>query len=81
MAGKLTFNNAGFRALRTDPAVQEEILRRAKAVAERAGEGFEAVSSDARNRARAAVVPVTVEAARKNARDNTLLHALDAGRD
>lgn len=80
MAGKLTFNRDAFRALRTDPKVQAEILRRAKAVAAAAGDGFEAVTSPPRNRARASVVPVTAEAAARNARDNTLLHALDAGR-
>ena len=80
MAAKVKLSNKAFRELRTSPAVRAEIMRRAEAVAAAAGDGFQAVESAPRNRARAAVVPVTVEAARKNARENTLLHALDAGR-
>ena len=80
MATKIKLSNAGFRELRKSPAVRAEILRRAEAVAAAAGDGFRAVESAPRNRARAAVVPVTAEAAARNARENTLLHALDAGR-
>lgn len=80
MAAKIRWNLPAFRKLRTDPAVQADILRRAEKIAEAAGDGFKAVQSPARNRARAAVVAVTPEAVARNARDQSLLKALDAGR-
>ena len=81
MAGKFKLNNAGFRALRTSAAVQADLAERAARVAEAAGEGFVVGDGEeARNRARASVIAATPAAAAKNARENTLLHALDAGR-
>ena len=85
MALRIVWNYRGsgnaFRALRLDPKVQADIARRAEAVADAAGEGFEAFpTTTPRNRARAAVVPVTAEAAVQNARENTLIRALDAGK-
>ncbi len=78
---RVKWNVSAFEALRKDPAVEADVHRRARAVADAAGEGFEAFPSiPARRRARAAVVPVTVEAQIRNARDNTLLRSLDAGR-
>jgi len=50
-------------------------------VADGAWDSFEAFpSTPAFKRARGAVVPVTYEAARRQARDNTLIRSLDAGR-
>ena len=74
-------NNKAFRELRTSEAVQADLAERAKWIAGAAGEGFEVADGEsARNRARASVVAVTPAAREKNARENTLLHALDAGR-
>lgn len=83
MAGKtrIKFNVKGFRELRTSPAVQADIRRRAERVAAAAGEGVEVLPvRTPRNRARALVGPVTSEAARRTARDNSLIRALQAGR-
>ena len=78
---RIDFDRGAFAALLKAPKVQADVHRRARAVADRAGGGFEAFPSvPARKRARAAVVPVTYEAARRQARDNTLIRSLDAGR-
>ena len=78
---KIKLNNAAFRALRTSEAVQADLAERAKRIAEAAGEGFAVGDGEsARNRARASVVAVSPAAREKNARENTLLRALDAGR-
>lgn len=78
---RLKFNVNGFRALRTDPKVVAEIRRRAQRVADAAGEGVEVLPAETpRNRARAVVGPVTGDAARRVAKDNTLLRALEAGK-
>lgn len=78
----LKFNyRSGFRALRTAPGVQADIKARAERVAEAAGEGVEVLPVvEPFSRARALVGPVTGEAARRVAEDNTLLRALEAGR-
>jgi len=81
MATRLKFNRAAFRALRTDPGVRADIADRAARVAQAAGEGVEVLPiQEPRNRARAIVAPVTADAARRVAQDNTLIRALEAGR-
>lgn len=77
---KLRWNMAGFRELRTSARVRADILRRARNVAAVAGDGYRADPSDTRNRARAAVVTDSDAAKADNARNQTLLRALDAGR-
>lgn len=78
---RLKLNNKGFRELRTNPKVGADLLRRAQDIADAAGDGYEAVQNpNPRNRYRAAVVPVTADAAIDNARHNTLLRAMRAGR-
>lgn len=79
---RIKFNIPGFRQLRIEPGVREDILRRAEAVAAAAGTGVEVLPvEEPRNRARVLVGPVTGEAARRIAPDNLLLRALEAGRD
>ena len=79
---RLKFNIAGFRALRIEPGVREDLLRRAEAVARAAGPGVEVLPvQEPRNRARVLVGPVTGEAARRIAPANLLLRALEAGRE
>ena len=41
MAVKIAWNRAGFEALVQHPAVQADIVRRAKAIAAAAGDGYE----------------------------------------
>jgi hypothetical protein len=69
----------GFRELRL--AAQPLVEQIAQDVAETAGEGYEALSTESpRNRARAAVVTADARAMADNARNQTLLRALDANR-
>ena len=78
---KVKLNLPSFRALRTSPEVEADLAERAARIAAAAGEGFVVADGESgRNRARAAVVAATPGARAKNARENTLLHALDAGR-
>jgi hypothetical protein len=78
---KFNYRN-GFRALRTAPGVRADILRRAQAVAAAAGTGVEVLPvQEPWSRARVLVGPVTPEAARRVAKDNDLLRALEAGRE
>ena len=79
---KIKWNLAGFRELRTDPAVEADILRRAQAVADACGDGFEAeLMAQSKTRARAIVKPVTYAARRQNSDENTILRSLDAAAD
>jgi hypothetical protein len=77
---KIKWNLAGFKALRKERGVMSDLIDRGQAIAAAAGDGVEAEPFTGRNRARVSVLTATVEAARKNARDNTLIRALDAGR-
>ena len=78
---KIKWNNPAFREIRTLPAVDADMQSRADRVAAAAGSGYEAKrTANPRNRARAAVVTTSYRAIRENARNNTLLRALDAGR-
>ena len=80
MATKIKFNSKAIGTLLKDPAVVADLERRAEAIADAAGEGYDAVSSEPHTRARAAVVTATLAARKDNAENNTLLRALQAGR-
>lgn len=81
MAVRLKFNSKAFRQLLTDPKVQADLLERAQAVAEAAGEGVEVLPVETpRRRAHVVVATQTDEAAKDNAEQNTLIRAIDAGR-
>lgn len=80
-------NKAGFAALRNSPEVMADLNRRATRIANAAGEGFAArldqrgsSSMSSRPRARASVGTTDAKSIRKNAKENTLMRALDAGR-
>lgn len=74
---KVTLNNQGFRELRTSPSARSLIRAEAQKVADRAGPGFEVLpEEDPRNRAHRVVAASNYSAARKNARENTLLRAV-----
>ena len=78
---RIEFRRAAFRELRTSEAAIADVTGRAEAVAAAAGDGFEVLPVQApRNRARALVGTTTYEAMKRNAEENTLLRALDAGR-
>lgn len=81
MAPKIKWNRDAFRQIRLLPEVAADVHDRARRVAEAAGNGYEAFpTADPRNRSRAAVVTTSRKAMRDNARNQTLLRNLDAGR-
>ena len=81
MAKKLKINAQGFKDVRTSPKVRDELLKRAKKIAEAAGgeaKGFK-VTELVLERNRAAVsVLTTGHALHSNRKHHNLLRALDA---
>ena len=74
---RIEFHDEGFRQVLKSPGVTAEVTRQARAVAARAGEGFEAeAGTGGQVRSRAFVRATTARAIRKNAKDATLLRAL-----
>lgn len=69
-----------FIALRHEPGVVADIDSRASRVAAAAGDGYEASSYGGAQRHRGSVMTKTPRAMVSNAKHNTLLKALDAGR-
>jgi cytochrome c556 len=80
MAVKVTIERKEIRALLRSPEVKRDLERRAKRIADAAGEGFEADSETGTNRARATVWTDTFEAMRAEATDRALTRSIDAGR-
>ena len=75
---KVVLHNAGFRALRTDPAIMDEIGRLTNGMADRAGDGYEVDGprvTGGRGRGHASVFTATPRAMVDNAKNNTLLTA------
>lgn len=87
MAGKvrIRFNYDQFAAFRKDSAINAELKRRAEAIAQRANElagiedGFVAVESEGKDRARWIVIAASKEAQRLEATNGCLTKALEAG--
>lgn len=79
----LRLNLAGGRALLNSAEVAADLMRRAEAIAsaaESAGDGEYAANLGRTDRARASVVTADAVATSHNAKHNTLLGSLDAGR-
>lgn len=82
MPVRVVLNLKGFDELRKSPSVMAELERRGRAIAARAGEGFESESAyEGRHRGRVQVYTATPEAMVAEATEHRLLRALDAGRD
>lgn len=79
---KVKFHYDGFDALRKDPAVEAELMRRGKAIADAAGgePDFIVISDPTPSRARVVVVTATAKAMAEEASNRTLTNALSAGR-
>ena len=77
---KIDFNMQGFEDLRRDPAVQADIDARTSRIADAAGDGYEPGSYQGRRRYRGSVITASYKAQRDNAKRQTLLRSLDAGR-
>jgi hypothetical protein len=84
MAGsvRIEINSAGIRELLKSPEVQNELGARADRIAAAAGgePDYEVEVIVGATRARASVRTTSFEAIRAEAKDRTLLSALDAGR-
>lgn len=77
---RVKLHKKGFTALRKDPALVADLEARAKAIASAAGDGYEPSSRSGKTRHRVSVITESYEAADDQAKNNTLLRALDAGR-
>lgn len=75
---RIKLNMAGFRELRNSPKVVADLTRRAEAVAASAGPGHKVDVNRGRDRARAAVITDTIDAAIDEAQDRNLTRAIDA---
>lgn len=80
MASKIKWRIPGFRELRLEPGVIDDLGERADRIASSAGAGYEASTFEGKNRGRASVITADFDAIRDNAKNQTLLRSLDAGR-
>jgi hypothetical protein len=80
MTVRIVLNRRGVRELLRSPEIQRDLRRRAEAIARVAGPGHEVDTQVGRNRARAAVITGTFEAAHNEATNRSLTRAIDAGR-
>ena len=84
MPSRVKFNRQGFKDLRNSPEVKAELLARAQQIAEAAGgedAGYKVTDLVLEKPRGAVSVMATGKAHYENRRRNTLLKALDAGRD
>lgn len=79
MAVKVKLNLRGLNALMTSPGVTAEVVRRARAMVQQAGENFEADIVPHRYTARAFVRPANA-AGRKEQADNAVLERVVGSR-
>ncbi|KIQ15335.1 hypothetical protein [Rhodococcus sp. MEB064] len=80
MATRFVWNIAEFQRIRKAPETEALIRGMTEAVASACGEGFEAQVTQGRSRVRGVVITTTPKAMVRNARDNTLVNNLSAGR-
>ncbi len=80
MGVTIKWNVPAFEEIRRDPSVKSDLAIRADRIAEAAGDGYESSSTEGATRSRASVVTTTYAAIRDNAKNNTLIRAVDAGR-
>lgn len=73
---KFELNSSGVSALLRSDEMQALLREKGKAVADRAGEGFELTVSPGQKRANATISTTNIKSRKKNAKDNTLLKAL-----
>lgn len=84
MARKFKLNQKAFQEIRKHPAVQADLLRRAKNIAAAAGgesKGYLVTELVLENNRSAVSVMATGHARNENRKRHTLIRAIDAGRD
>lgn len=80
---RIEWKRGAFRELRTLPAAMSELAQRGEQIARAAGDGYESSGprvTGGRGRGRVTVKTATSSARRREARDHSLLKALNAGR-
>lgn len=80
---RIQWKRGAFRELRTLPAAMSELAQRGEQIARAAGDGYESSGArvtGGRGRGRVTVKTATTSARRREARDHSLLKALNAGR-
>jgi hypothetical protein len=80
MGVTIKWNLDAFEEIRRAPSVKADLAGRAARIAAAAGDGYESSSAEGASRSRASVVTTTYAAIRDNAKHNTLIRAVDAGR-
>lgn len=78
--GRIVLLRKGMRQLLRSPEVLADLERRAKRIADVAGDGMEPSAMVGRNRARASVITGTEAAREAEAKGRSLTRAIDAGR-
>lgn len=76
----IKINRRAVRELMRSPEMEQDLARRARAIAAAAGDGHEIDLWIGRNRVRATVRAETFPARAREARDKSLTRAIDAGR-
>lgn len=77
---QIDWNIPAFEEVRRLSKVADELHRRAEAIAAQCGDGIEAERSSGKTRARSAVVTTTPRGMIRNAKRNTILSNINAGR-
>lgn len=80
MAVRLVLNFKAFNEIRTSPEVTAELKRRAGNIQAVCGDGYSVLDASGPTRARIHVATETPRAMASNAKHNTLISNLDAGR-
>ncbi len=78
---KIKWNLPAFEEIRRLPAVRRDLEQRAEDIADACGDGYVAESGEGKTRSRAAVITATPRAMRDNAKNNTIIKNVEAGRD
>lgn len=77
---KIKWRRAAFREMRTSAPVRAMVQESVDAIANACGEGYEAEVRDGRTRVHGSVATADFAAMTDNARNNTLLKNIEAGR-
>ena len=81
---RIKFRHGALKEIRTSPEAMAAVQKRARKIADACGPGFGVTRVEVtkgRGRARTTVQTVTPNAAKRNARDHTIMRNLSAGRE